>query len=96
MVVTIPGMKPCSLRVDQLDREFDEAKEKPERNLYDEFRDEMSESASRTNETATLPDFSGTSKENSLKNQPDNFMRYPEIVHFGIRPPQLSYAKKPE
>ena len=45
MVVSKPGMKPCSLRVDQLDREAD---------------------------------------------------GWPEIVHFGIRPPQLSYAGNPE
>lgn len=50
MVVTYPGMKPCSVRVDQLDREQQKAD--------------------------TLP--------------------YPEIVHFGIRPPQLSYAGNPE
>ena len=49
MVVTYPGMKPCSVRVDQLDR--------------DQQKDELS---------------------------------YPEIVHFGIRPPQLSYAGNPE
>ncbi|KAL0104972.1 hypothetical protein PUN28_016542 [Cardiocondyla obscurior] len=48
MVVTYPGKKPCSVRVDQLDRNQD---------------DQLS-----TNTT------------------------YPEIVHFGIRPPQLSYA----
>ena len=48
--MTYPGMKPCSVRVDQLDRE-----------------------QQKTNE---LP--------------------YPEIVHFGIRPPQLSYAGNPE
>lgn len=48
MVVTKPGMRPCSLRVDQLDREtMDEG-------------------------------------------------RFPEIVHFGIRPPQLSYAGNTE
>lgn len=48
MVVTKPGMKPCSLRVDQLDRE--------------------------------TMDAGG----------------FPEIVHFGIRPPQLSYAGNTE
>ncbi|XP_029166737.1 ribonuclease 3 isoform X2 [Nylanderia fulva] len=48
MVVTYPGKKPCSVRVDQLDR-----------NQVD---------------------------------QPPGDMAYPEIVHFGIRPPQLSYA----
>ncbi|XP_011879288.1 PREDICTED: ribonuclease 3 [Vollenhovia emeryi] len=50
MVVTYPGKKPCSVRVDQLDR-----------NQEDQLSDKVS--------TA-----------------------YPEIVHFGIRPPQLSYA----
>lgn len=49
MIVTYPGMKPCSLRVDQLDREQCE----PEKGIF------------------------------------------PEIVHFGIRPPQLSYAGNP-
>ncbi|KAK4310674.1 hypothetical protein Pmani_017774 [Petrolisthes manimaculis] len=50
MVVTCPGMKPCSIRVDQLDR------------------DQVS----------------------------DETINYPVIVHFGIRPPQLSYAGNPE
>jgi ribonuclease-3 len=50
MVVTCPGMKPCSVRVDQLDRD--------------------------QQKTDDLP--------------------YPVIVHFGIRPPQLSYAGNPE
>lgn len=50
MIVTYPGKKPCSLRVDQLDRDQDNAKEP----------------------------------------------HFPEIVHFGIRPPQLSYAGNPE
>ncbi|XP_063972523.1 ribonuclease 3 [Diachasmimorpha longicaudata] len=49
MVVTYPGKKPCSVRVDQLDR-----------NQEDE--------------------------------QPNDGTIYPAIVHFGIRPPQLSYA----
>ncbi|EFN85596.1 ribonuclease 3 [Harpegnathos saltator] len=48
MVVTYPGKKPCSVRVDQLDR--------------------------------------------SQVDQPPGVLAYPEIVHFGIRPPQLSYA----
>ncbi|KAG8259533.1 hypothetical protein J6590_011828 [Homalodisca vitripennis] len=50
MIVTYPGKKPCSLRVDQLDRD----------------QDSTSQSS------------------------------FPEIVHFGIRPPQLSYAGNPE
>ncbi|XP_043276130.1 ribonuclease 3 [Venturia canescens] len=48
MVVTYPGKKPCSVRVDQLDRD--------------------------------------------QTDQPPGVLAYPEIVHFGIRPPQLSYA----
>ncbi|CAK9812701.1 Ribonuclease 3 [Anthophora quadrimaculata] len=48
MIVTYPGKKPCSVRVDQLDR----------------------------NQT----------------DPPPGVIAYPEIVHFGIRPPQLSYA----
>ncbi|XP_077504177.1 ribonuclease 3 drosha isoform X4 [Amblyomma americanum] len=49
MIVVNPGMKPCALRVDQLDREL-------------------------CNAQGTV---------------------FPEIVHFGIRPPQLSYAGNP-
>lgn len=56
MVVTNPGMKPCSVRVDQLDR-----------NVSD------------------LPECAD-----------DGGITYPVIVHFGIRPPQLSYAGNPE
>lgn len=52
MVVTYPGMKPCSVRVDQLDR--------------------------------------------SQADQPPGVVAFPEIVHFGIRPPQLSYAGNTE
>ncbi|KAF6215586.1 hypothetical protein GE061_010342 [Apolygus lucorum] len=52
MVVTYPGKKPCSLRVDQLDRDQSDAK--------------------------------------------PGEVTVPEIVHFGIRPPQLSYAGNPE
>lgn len=52
MVVTYPGKKPCSVRVDQLDRNID------------------------------------------LQKATD--YKFPEIVHFGIRPPQLSYAGNPE
>lgn len=52
MIVTYPGKKPCSVRVDQLDR--------------------------------------------SQADQPPGEIAYPEIVHFGIRPPQLSYAGNAE
>ncbi|ALC42743.1 drosha [Drosophila busckii] len=57
MLVTKPGHKPCSLRVDQLDRNNSDLPECEDRKT-------------------------GTS--------------HPAIVHFGIRPPQLSYAGNPE
>ena len=47
MLVTYPGKKPSTLRIDQLDREQDRG---------------------------------------------SGCIKYPDIVHFGIRPPQLSYA----
>lgn len=58
MVVTNPGMKPCSVRVDQLDRNV-----------------------------ADLPECVDTN---------DPTVIHPVIVHFGVRPPQLSYAGNPE
>ncbi|XP_053693070.1 ribonuclease 3 [Sabethes cyaneus] len=58
MVVTNPGMKPCAVRVDQLDRNVTDVP------------------------LASLTDEQG--------------LVHPVIVHFGIRPPQLSYAGNPE
>ncbi|KAH8372670.1 hypothetical protein KR009_002385, partial [Drosophila setifemur] len=57
MLVTKPGYKPCSLRVDQLDRN-----------------------------NSDLPEC--VDRESGIS--------HPAIVHFGIRPPQLSYAGNPE
>lgn len=57
MVVTRPGMRPCSIRVDQLDR-----------NVSD------------------LPQVSSS----------EDIVTHPVVVHFGIRPPQLSYAGNAE
>lgn len=58
MVVTNPGMKPCSVRVDQLDR-----------NVTD-----LAECVDPENPKII----------------------HPVIVHFGVRPPQLTYAGNPE
>nr|AFX89030.1 drosha [Mayetiola destructor] len=58
MVVINPGMKPCSIRVDQLDRNVTDLSE------------------------CVDPD--------------DPNIIHPIIVHFGVRPPQLSYAGNPE
>jgi ribonuclease III len=57
MAVTNPGMKPCTVRVDQLDRNVSDLPE-------------------------STPDEDG--------------LIHPVIVHFGIRPPQLSYAGNPD
>ncbi|PZC77767.1 hypothetical protein B5X24_HaOG203011 [Helicoverpa armigera] len=59
MIVTYPGKKPCSVRVDQIDRSPPTSSDEP-----------------------------GCST--------DKKSYYPEIVHFGIRPPQFSYAGNPE
>ncbi|CAK1543104.1 unnamed protein product [Leptosia nina] len=56
MIVTYPGKKPCSVRVDQIDR----------------------------------------SPPYNIKEPEEVKKFYPEIVHFGIRPPQLSYTGNPE
>lgn len=58
MIVTYPGRKPCSIRVDQLDRNIETKEE-------NESFDDMN-------------------------------IKYPEIIHFGIRSSQLSYAGNPE
>lgn len=58
MVVMNPGMKPCSVRVDQLDRNVTDLRECVDAN--------------------------------------DSALIHPVIVHFGVRPPQLSYAGNPE
>ncbi|XP_054279725.1 ribonuclease 3 [Macrosteles quadrilineatus] len=68
MIVTYPGKKPSSLRVDQLDRDEDEDQD----NESDQDQDNESDLASKST------------------------LKFPEIVHFGIRPPQLSYAGNPE
>lgn len=57
MVVTRPGMRPCSIRVDQLDRNVSDLTEVP---------------------------------------KCDDGITHPVVVHFGIRPPQLSYAGNAE
>lgn len=55
MVVTKPGYRPCSVRIDQLDKDVSDIPE-------------------------------------CVKDG----VTYPAIVHFGIRPPQLSYAGNPD
>lgn len=65
MIVTYPGKKPCSVRVDQLDRSL-------------------------------ADDNIKSNKEETNNDQNKSDLVYPEIVHFGIRPPQLSYAGNPE
>lgn len=84
MVVVNPGMKPCSLRVDQLDRDCDQDTSK---NIKTEEESSKEEKGEDSNESRK--------SEEKVKETPKD-KRYPEIVHFGIRPPQLSYAGNPE
>lgn len=63
-LVTCPSMKPCTIRVDQIDQEKE--------GLIHNKRHKLA---------------------SEIKEDKDN---YPVIVHFGIRPPQLSYAGNPK
>lgn len=72
MIVTYPGKKPCSIRVDQIDRDFD-AKAEMKGEKTGAENDQSEEAAQSTADP-----------------------NYPIIVHFGIRPPQLSYAGNPK
>lgn len=72
MIVTYPGKKPCSIRVDQIDRDLDEETTKMAGNS------------------------SGGESEEKERLQATLDKHYPIIVHFGIRPPQLSYAGNPK
>ncbi|CAG2107966.1 unnamed protein product [Medioppia subpectinata] len=76
MIVSYPGMKPSSLRVDQIDRETDD------------LIDGKVAAGDLSDDQQT-----GENDGNSEKSSGDGF---PVIVHFGIRPPQLSYAGNPK
>lgn len=77
-LVSCPGMKPSSIRIDQIDREQDDLKtpakveSTPPRSNNDEIPEGASVAAASSDD------------------------KYPVIVHFGVRPPQLSYAGNPK
>lgn len=118
MVVTNPGMKPCSLRVDQLDRDTDESVKKKENakscsSRDNHYRSSSRERSRRENDSEQQDKYrcesplstAASSADGYMDSQCDNDLSenaevenyyYPEIVHFGIRPPQLSYAGNPE
>lgn len=121
MVVTNPGMKPCSLRVDQLDRETDPEPKTGSASpcssgsssrLRNDDPDDQKSKNTRSDQNPPNDDETNqpevqeieeieTVKESSpffpaAQNKPKKNSLYPEIVHFGIRPPQLSYAGNPE
>ena len=77
MIITSPGMKPSSIRVDQIDRETDD--------LIDGQNKDNDDSCDLNDDD---------NKSNSNKTKVDD--GFPVIVHFGIRPPQLSYAGNPK
>ncbi|XP_071455436.1 ribonuclease 3 [Hetaerina americana] len=97
MVVTYPGMKPCSVRVDQLDR--DQTVRSPESKGRKGERGDSPKSvvAKRLEEGSDQAKDEGEElEEGELESKPAISYKHPEIVHFGIRPPQLSYAGNPD
>lgn len=139
MIVTYPGKRPASLRVDQLDRDQPiqskslqgSANSSPTHRSSNSEISELSELSkcsgnskpsecskhcghSKHSGEATSPDHRRTRsarsrspeyskascshsvKEEASKQSSESEIMFPEIVHFGIRPPQLSYAGNPE
>lgn len=127
MIVTYPGKRPASLRVDQLDRDQPiqskssqgSANSSPTHRSSNSEISELSECSkqcghSKHSGEATSPDHRRTRsarsrspqhskascshslKEEASKQSSASEIMFPEIVHFGIRPPQLSYAGNPE
>lgn len=106
-LVTCPGMKPSTLRVDQIDRE------RADLVAAGKAGEGSSESMSKSNSTSSLSSHSDSnsccSSEHNEEDEGDvgrkviteseqktDNNRYPVLVHFGIRPPQLSYAGNPK
>ncbi|XP_046403440.1 ribonuclease 3 isoform X2 [Ischnura elegans] len=98
MVVTYPGMKPCSVRVDQLDR--DQTARSPDlksgRNEKDGLPKALSSRKSEDDAELVKIEKDEELEEGELESKPMETYKHPEIVHFGIRPPQLSYAGNPD
>jgi ribonuclease-3 len=98
MIVTYPGMKPSSIRVDQLDRELDAITVKRQERARRKARRpdaERVETDDRSDDSGSESDSvgsAGTREHGPLPLDDD----WPIIVHFGIRPPQLSYAGNPK
>ncbi|KAJ6222600.1 hypothetical protein RDWZM_001145 [Blomia tropicalis] len=76
-IVTNPGMKPCTIRIDQIDRESSDLKSEANTSGSSKVISKV-ESKSEIETNVTLFD-----------------EKIPVLVHFGIRPPQLSYAGNP-
>ena len=126
-LLTCPGVKPSTLRVDQIDRE------RGDLGVGGGGVDKSSKAATSTSNSSTSPsspslgssDSNSNSSSSSDKNEEDEAQvenaqaqenaedqkeqqktssspsssvdhRYPVLVHFGIRPPQLSYAGNPK
>ena len=102
MIVTLPGMKPSSIRVDQLDRETDDLnggkiRQQELPHTLDGTCDWGDDESIEVENGCS--DMSMTSSPDMIR---DNRLERPQcddwpiIVHFGIRPPQLSYAGNPK
>ena len=117
MIVTKPGMKPCSIRADQLDRDPllrarnldtplgsssapDESRQNKEsqRNRRDCPRSETKRWGGRERVKQRTTNYMDDKKPIASSEPANNETLncgYPVIVHFGIRPSQLSYAGNP-
>lgn len=132
MIVTKPGMKPSSIRVDQLDKDVKVRKKKngsdseinkkeSQGTKKDSAKDTTTNCVDIVKEKAGSPkgsedpivktevmpvderaDVEISEKEVNITDEGSNVperreqIPYPEIIHFGIRPPQLSYAGNQE
>ncbi|KAH9500714.1 hypothetical protein Btru_076335 [Bulinus truncatus] len=83
MIVTNPGMKPSSVRIDQLDRKF--TTPASELSLTKENMDNDIDKEKRKMDT----------NQSEKIEEEDEPPKYPLIIHQGYRPAQLSYAGDP-
>nr|KAI8732245.1 ribonuclease 3-like [Biomphalaria glabrata] len=81
MIVTNPGMKPSSIRIDQLDRKVLTLQGNPLKQNLDNDSEKEKKNTEKHNESQILEE--------------DGSLKYPLIIHQGYRPAQLSYAGDP-
>lgn len=97
MIVVFPGAKPSALRVDQLDRSSDASIKPPEPPLPPDDVVTTHAGDNELEEGEADSNFGSEQSDPSLQSQSTREpIEGPVIVHFGTRPPQLSYAGNPK